>query len=287
MPSMIFLTGATGHTGSRLARRLIESGCRIRCLVHTPAHAGFLPPSAEIVHGDARDSAALAGAMEGADACLHWAHIRYAESVAEACRRAGVRRFICMSSTRRFTRFACESSRQVIEGEAAVERSGLDWTILRCSMIYGGERDNNLERLVRYFQRTPFFPLAHGGRQLVQPVFVWDVVAAALAALSRPLSIGKAYTLAGPAALPYRVLVEEAARAAGRKKIVLVPAPHALLYAAAWILEKTMAKPPATTEQIRRFLEDKVFSIDDAVRDLDFRPVSFAEGMRRKAQREV
>jgi uncharacterized protein YbjT (DUF2867 family) len=283
---MIFVTGGTGHTGSRAVRRLMERGETARCLVHTPAQRAFLPAEAETAEGDAADASSLAERMAGAQACLHLAPIRFAPSVVEACRRAGVERLICLSSTRRLTRFPCESSRAVIRGELAVEDSGLGWTILRPSMIYGGSRDNNMERLVRHFRRASLFPLVRGGRQLVQPVFVWDVVGAIEAALARPAAIGRAYTLAGPEAFSFRRMVEIAAQAAGRRA-VFVPAPYGLALAGAWMAERLLRRPPVTVEQVRRFLEDKAFDIRAAKRDLGFDPISFEEGMRRKAQGDV
>ncbi len=278
---MIFLTGATGHTGSRVARRLVERGESIRCLLHMPSHASFLPKQAEVVQGNVIDIEKVAQAMHGASACIHLAHIRYAQSILNACRLTGVSRFLCLSSTRRFTRFPCETSRAVIEGEAHVEESGLDWTILRPSMIYGGPRDNNIERLKTYFQKTPFFPLVRGGMQLVQPVFTWDVVDALEAALGRPQSIGHAYTLAGPEPFTYRHMVESAA-ALVRRKPVFIPMPFELAMAGAWLIEHSFPKPLATPEMVRRFLEDKVFDIKPAQADLGFAPVSFTEGMARK-----
>jgi uncharacterized protein YbjT (DUF2867 family) len=278
---MIFLTGATGHTGSRAARALAQRGENLRCLLHTPMRRVFLPPQAEIIKGDASDAASTARAMAGCDACLHLAHIRFAPSIIEACKQAGVERLICMSSTRRYTKFECESSRAVIAGEAAIEQSGLRWTILRPAMIYGGPRDNNLEKIVRYFRKRRVFPLVRGGRQLVQPVFVGDVANAILAALDRPQTEGRAYTLAGPQAMPFREMIEKIAQATGVCPRFF-PAPYSLAMAGAWIAERLLRHPPATTEQIRRFLEDKAFDIEDIRRDLDFNPISFEEGLSRK-----
>ncbi|MCX7016307.1 MAG: NAD(P)H-binding protein [Candidatus Sumerlaeota bacterium] len=278
---MIFLTGATGHMGSRAARRLVERGRRLRCLVHTPDHRRFLPEGVEAVEGDVEDVARLAEAMRGAEACLHLAHIRYAPHAVEACRRAGVQRLICMSSTRRYTRFDCDSARAVVAGESAVEVSGLRWTILRPSMIYGGDRDNNIERLIRHFRRTRLFPLVRGGRQLVQPVFVWDVVGAIEAALERPASIGCAYTLAGPEPLTFRQMVDAAARIAGCRPL-FVPVAYPLAFAGAWLAERLLRRSPLTVEQVQRFLEDKAFDLADARKDLGFDPISFETGMWRK-----
>ena len=53
--SPILLTGATTHTGRRLARRLLECGATLRCFLHTAAHRDRLPddPRIEVVTGSA------------------------------------------------------------------------------------------------------------------------------------------------------------------------------------------------------------------------------------------
>lgn len=280
---MIFLTGATGHTGSYVARRLLERGDAIRCLSHNPDHRKYLPAQAEVVDGDVKDVAAVAEAMRDVSACLHLAHIRYAPLAIEACRHAGVSRFICLSSTRRYTRFPCESSRAVIEGEATVEASGLDWTILRPSMIYGDERDNNLQRIVEWFHRRRWFPLVRGGQQLVQPVFVEDVAKAVVDSLDLPHAIQRSYTLAGPEAFPFKSMIEQVAQMAG-VRVIFVPVPYAGALVASAAIETMFKKPIVTTEQVRRFLENKEFDIGTSRTDLGFHPISFAEGLEKKRQ---
>lgn len=276
---MIFLTGATGNTGSLIAHALVARGETIRCLLHDPRNVCYLPPQAQVVRGDVRDTEALAEAMRGASACLHIAHIRYAHFAIGACRRAGVRRLICLSSTRRFTRFPCETSRAVIEGEAAVESSRLDWTILRPSMIYGGGRDNNIQRMVGWFRRVPVCPLINGGRNLVQPVHARDVTAAVLAALERPQTAGHAYTLAGPEPIPWRALAEGASRLSGRHRVIFFPIPFKMALTGVWFLSKVSSRSRVTPELVWRLQEDKAFAIDEARRELDFAPRSFEEGL--------
>ena len=42
--------------------------------------------------------------------------------------------------------------------------------------------------------------------------------------------------------------------------------------------------PRIRAEQVRRLAEDKAFAIDDAMRDLDYAPRSFGEGIRAEAR---
>lgn len=283
----LFLTGATGHTGSRAARRLLELGWRLRCLNHNPEHAHYLPrdPNLEIIPGDVRHPDAWADAARGSAALIHMAHVGFAAHVVRACELAGVRRVISMSSTRRFTQFPERTARMVIEGEAAFAASSLDYTILRCSMIFGGDRDNNLEKLVRWLRRRPVLPLLGGGGNMVQPVFTWDVVDAMVRALEHPESSARrALILAGPRAMTQRELFQIVARTMGRR-LWLIPIPYFLALGAAGILEKIQRRPLVTRDQIRRTLEDKSFDVAEARQALPgWQPRPFEEAIQLKIE---
>ena len=282
----LFLTGATGHTGSRAARRLLEDGWRLRCLSHNPEHTAHLPrdPNLEIVQGDIREPAAWAEALGGAAALVNMAHVGFAQYVVEACASAGVRRAISFSSTRRFTRFPEETARLVIAGEAALDASDLDYTILRPAMIFGGERDNNLEKLVRWLRRRRWMPLLAGGRNLVQPIYTWDLVDALARALERPEATRRrALTLAGPRPMTQRAMIETLARLMGRP-LVWMPVPYAAAWAGAGVVEIFMRRRPfVTRDQVRRMLEDKAFDIGEAQEALGgWQPREFEAAIKEK-----
>ncbi len=76
MPKSVFLTGATGYIGSRLARRLAERGDRLRCLVRPTSDTTELERlGAELVRGDLTDASTLVGALEGIDVAYHLAAV--------------------------------------------------------------------------------------------------------------------------------------------------------------------------------------------------------------------
>lgn len=279
----IVITGASGHTGMRLAKRLVEAGRRVRAITRDPAVIPLaLRRRMEIRRCDLTVAEEARYAVSGASAVVAMTHIRFAPYIIEAMQAEGVRRAIFMSSTRRFTRFPEETARAVIAGEEAVQQADdLDWTILRASMIYGGSQDNNLTHLVRWLKSTPVFPLPGTGSMRWQPVFTWDVISAIEAALDRPQTIKKAYTLAGPEPITLREMIETILRCMG-KRVLLVPVPIAFLRFAARMLAMVMDRPPITLDQIQRLEEDKVFDISEAQRDIGFAPISFEEGIRRK-----
>jgi nucleoside-diphosphate-sugar epimerase len=283
----ILVTGSTSQTGSLAVRALVREGHDVRCLSRGEKSIRYLPLSdIQLVKGDLEDPESLARALEGIDAVVQIAHLRFAPASIPVFERAGVRRALFFSSTRRFTEFDCVSARQVIEGERVIESSRLDFTILRPSMIYGSRRDHNVARVMAHLRRHRVFPLIGGGRNLVQPVFVLDLVDALLAAIRRPEAVRKAYTIAGPEAITYRRQIEMIANAVGRK-VFFLPVPITPMLWAAKCAEAVLPKPYLTTEQVRRMAEDRAFDISDARRDLGFAPRPFEDGVRSEAAGEI
>jgi dihydroflavonol-4-reductase len=112
---MVVVTGATGHIGNVLTRRLTAQGQAVRALVMSGDDLRPLTGlDVEIIYGDVTDLASLESAFTGADIVFHLAGIvtimpgmaRVLErvnvggvrNVAAACRAAGVRRLVYTSS---------------------------------------------------------------------------------------------------------------------------------------------------------------------------------------------
>ena len=74
MKKTVFVTGATGFVGGRLAERLTEAGGRVRCLARpTSKRERLAALGVEFVDGDLTDRAALRRGVEGADVVFHLA----------------------------------------------------------------------------------------------------------------------------------------------------------------------------------------------------------------------
>lgn len=75
-PRQVFVTGATGFIGSRLVRRLVAAGTRVRCLVRPSSDVEELEwLGAERVVGSLTDAAVLDRALEGVDLAYHLAAV--------------------------------------------------------------------------------------------------------------------------------------------------------------------------------------------------------------------
>jgi nucleoside-diphosphate-sugar epimerase len=203
--------------------------------------------------------------------------------VIEACHRAGIHRAVFVSTTAIFTYLPAPSKVKRKAAEAAVLESGLAWTILRPTMIYGAPGDRNVERLLGTVARWPVIPVPGTGRSLLQPVHVDDLADAVVAAWRSEAAIGKAYEISGAAPISFDAAIDAAARACGRR----VRKVHLPLAPVAWLLraiETAGITPRIKSEQVLRLAEDKAFPHDAAARDLGFGPRGFASGTAEEAR---
>ncbi len=198
---------------------------------------------------------------------------------------SGARRVVALSSTSRFTKVGSgdtaenATAAKLIDAEARVqawaESCGIEWVVLRPTLIYGHGRDKNISEIARFIRRFGFFPLlgqAHGQRQ---PIHADDVAAACVAALQAPTAANRAYNISGGETLPYRDMVARVFAALGRPvRLATVPLwAFRLAVALLRCLPRYRHWSAAMAERMNR---DLVFDHTDAARDLGFKPRGFA-----------
>jgi uncharacterized protein YbjT (DUF2867 family) len=285
-PGAIVVTGATGFTGPHAVRALAARfpGVPIRCLVRPSSRRSTLEAlPITFVEGDLRDGASLDRAFAGCDTLVNVASLGFdwVDPLFDAIARSSLRRGVFVSTTAILTRLPVRSRPQREHGEARVRASGLDWTILRPTMIYGTPGDRNIARLIRFVQRSPVVPvIAAQARQ--QPVHVEDVAAAIAGTLATPATVGRVYELSGAAPVTFEELVRQTVAATGRRRwVVRLPFWPARL--GVMLYNACVPRPPVSVEQLERLREDKAFDHAAAARDFGYRPRTFADGVAAEA----
>jgi uncharacterized protein YbjT (DUF2867 family) len=266
------LIGGTGFLGSFVAARLADRPLTV--LARPTSNVSVLPHDVEVRYGTLEDAQLP---LDGITSVVYCASMGFGHvpSVVRELESAGIRRAVFVSTTAIFTSLPSQTRALRVEAEAVVSNSELEWTILRPTMIYGTSRDRNISRLLRYLVRWPVFPLC--GNALWQPIYVADLADAVVAALSSPRTVRQSYNLSGKCPLRFADLLRAAAASLSRR-VILVPVPVSAAVIAARVTRVV------TPEQIRRLAEDKAFSYASASHDFDFRPRSFAEGVRLEAR---
>jgi uncharacterized protein YbjT (DUF2867 family) len=293
--STILVTGASGFVGSHVLPELLASGHRVVALVRSPEAGGAvlrrlpaaLSRGIELRTGDVLEPATLPAALAGVDGVVHlvalardWnggadllrVNLGGTEHVLRAMRQAGVRRLVHLGALGVADRDELNYAKSKARAEAAVRASGLDWTILKPSLLFGpGDGFFNIVAgLVR--APLPLVPVPGDGMSRFQPIHVGDVARCARLSLERPETIGQAFELGGTRTWTYREIAEEVARVL-RKRRRVVPMPLPLIRLAAGTMEALHLRFfPVATDQLRQLALDNVGPLDGVERAFGFVP---------------
>ena len=299
--STVLVTGANGFVGSHMVPALIDAGHRVLALVRDDEGAGEvtsrLTPdqraAVEIRTGDVTKPDTLPAALAGADAVLHlvalppdWdggATLRLVNTegtrnVLKATKDAGVRRFVHLGALAVIDDPDLHYGGSKAKGMALVRESGLDWTILSPSLLFG-PRDGFFNILGDLVRMSPgIVPITGKGDARFQPLAIEDLAKAAVMTLADPATIGRELPLGGPRYWTYREIVEEVLRGMGKKR-ALVPMPVALIRLVATVSEKVRLPFPVATDQLRQLKHDNIGPVDSVKAGFGFDPRPMEGGL--------
>ena len=286
----ILITGGTGFVGSEIRKALADR--ELRLLVRDPSSVRDAG-AAELVRGDVLDPASLEPAMAGVDAVIHLVAIieesgdktfdlvirQGSENVVTAARNAGVRRLVHMSALGAQPNPAYPYLNAKWGAEQAVRQSGLDWTIIRPSVIFG-PRDGFVNVLAGLIRRAPIIPVVGSGESKFQPVAVGEVAAVYRAVLDDPAAIGQTYELGGGETYSYEEMLDVIAAQLGKRKPKL-HLPVGLMRTVVAVsspLPKSM-RPPVTKEQLNMLALDNCTDQSATAALIGRQPIALRDGL--------
>ena len=187
------VTGGLGYSGRYIAQRLLSAGARVRTITNSPQRPHPFGNRLEIHPLSFDDPVALQRVPRGAAVLYntYWVrfnHARFRHATAventprlfEAARRAGVRRIVHVS----ITNPSLDSPLEYFRGKAVLEEalrdSGISHAILRPTVLFGRE-DILINNIAWLLRRFPVFGVFGDGRYRLQPIFVDDLAALAVA----------------------------------------------------------------------------------------------------------
>ena len=283
--------GGTGFVGSRLVARLANAGYRVTVPTRDPERCRHLRvlPTVSGIRADIHAPETLRSMLEGADTAINLvgilnepgrdgagfrrAHVELTQKLIGACSTAGVRHLVQISALNATSPDTPDPEtshylRSKGEAEAVLRASGLNWTILQPSVIFG-PGDSFLNRFAGLLRSVPLaFPLAMPGARFA-PVHVDDVVEAIIRVLDQPAAFGHTFQLYGPETYTLRELVELVAETMGLRRRV-IGLPRALSRLQAAVMDYVPGKP-FSTDNYRSLLTDSVGS-SDGLQQLGIKP---------------
>lgn len=232
---MIAVAGATGYIGGLLARRLREDGQDVRALARNPERAVDLREAGcEVVRADVLEPETLGPALAGIEVAYYLVHSmgrgsdgdfaerdeRAARNFAAAAAAAGVERIVYLGGLGAGSRHLDSrhaTAEALREGEVPV-------AYFRAAAVIGAGSESF--RTVFYLvRRLPAMVTPRWVSTRTQPIAIADVVAYLVAAadLSRPLD--REIQIGGPDVTTYGGMIDELARALGRRSPVRITMP--------------------------------------------------------------
>lgn len=188
----------------------------------------------------------------------HDTHVKISHRIAKIAKECGVDRFVHVSSMNARKDSPSAWLRSKAESEDVVRGFYPEATIIRPNWVYGHE-DRFINRFANLLNLAPFVPLVNGGNTLVQPVFVQDVSAAIMAAITREECLGKTYDLSGPEPMSINQVVETVADNIYRPlTTVEIPVPVAKYIGGAFAKLAPYRARVWTEDFVEQLLEDRV-----------------------------
>lgn len=241
--STVFVTGATGYIGGRLAPRLIERGYRVRCLARSASKLRARPwahaadDRVTIVEGDAADEARVTDALRGCVAAYYLVHsmhaagsayrerdMELAETFGRAAAAAEVPRIIYLGGLGEVGDGLSEHLSSRREVELSLGAAGVPVTVLRAAMIIGSG-SASFEILRYLVERLPIMITPRWVSTESQPIAVRDVMHYLIAAMETPATTGRTIDIGGPEICSYASIMRTMALALGLRRRLVIPVP--------------------------------------------------------------
>ena len=219
----ILITGATGFIGKALTRHFFETDSEIRVLIQPTRKSPDLPKGipVEAAVSGLNDPRGLRAALVDVDIVYHLASqealgakgdllkidIQGTKNLVEAAEEAGVDRFFYLShlGADRASAYPLMTAKAIAEDH--IQKSSLDYTILRTGIVYG-PNDRFTTALAKMIRTIPIlFPIPDKGDSLLQPLWIEDLANILTWSLDNPKTKREIFEIGGPEQLSFRDII--------------------------------------------------------------------------------
>jgi NADH dehydrogenase len=235
----VVVAGGTGLLGRAITQGLLDAGHEVIVVSRATPVREPLDSRATWRAGDVTRPETLSAALNGADALVDavqfpnspienpqkgytFEHIDYegTRNLVDAAKLNGIPRFIGISGVGADEKAPFHWLRFKALEEQYIQASGVPYTILRGSWIYG-PHDVSLNRFLGFARFLPFIPVIGNGRTRINALFINDMAAHVAAAVGRDDLRGRTFEIGGPKIMTMDEVIRTALRAAGKRRFLL------------------------------------------------------------------
>jgi nucleoside-diphosphate-sugar epimerase len=297
----IVITGGAGLVGQNLVIKLLANGCADLHVIdkagHNLALGAGLHPGVLFTEADLAVPGSWQLALADVDVVV-LLHAQIGGISADTFHRNNVIATENVLSAVPATAYLVHVSSSVIESSAnddyssskalqekRVVESGLPYTVLRPTLMFGWFDRKHLGWLSQFMSSSPIFPIPGNGNYIRQPLYAGDFTEIILACIkTRPPS--QSYNISGKEKITYIDIIRRIKAAKG-SACLLLNLPYTVFYFLLTVYALFDRDPPFTTAQLQALVIDEVFEdidweaifdvratpLDQAIRDTFTHPI--------------
>ncbi len=273
----IIIPGAAGLVGQNLIVLLKEQGLTdIVAIDKHPANTALLRelhPDIQVIEADISRPGEWQAACEGGDVVVMLQaqigakdsapfianNITSTEVMLATMKEKGVSRVVHISSSVVESVAEDDYTETKKRQEQLVIDSGLEYCILRPTLMFGWFDRKHLGWLSRFMRKVPIFPIPGSGRYMRQPLYVLDFCRVIVSCIQK-MPVGEAFNITGREEVDYIDIIRAIKRAT-RARTLILRIPYKLFWVLLWVWGLFDRDPPFTTSQLKALTAGDEFEL--------------------------
>ncbi len=289
----IAVTGGSGFVGRNLVNRLLQDNHEITVLANRRAAKDIFGNKVRSVSGSVHSVPELLPAIQGSQIVFHLVGIiaetrqnTFEKTVSEgttnvvkACCESGVKKIIYLSALGTSENAQTAYHKSKYQAEQTVINSGLEWVIIRASIIYG-KNDGFLTVMSRLTKTLPFIPVFGDGKYKLQPIYIDDLTQVMTQAAVNSNAVRQIIDAGGPEQLEFVQVIDYLKNALGKKRLNF-HIPFGVIKPVAALMELIVRPAPLTRDQLTMLKMGNTGDISKMKSLLGINPIKFQDGLRK------
>ena len=275
----LLITGGTGFIGKNLIGFLKKRKKYKMSILSRQSIRNY-----ECIHADLIDRGFIERILKDGkriDVVIHLAYskdyqdnLEITKNILEFCHKSKIKKIILLSSMSAKRSYPDDYGKNKAQIEKMVKNSGLNYTILRPSIIYG-KGSTSFNFMIGYLKRIPFFvPVIGSGKYKISPVHIRDVINVIEKSIDNKKTDKKEYDIVGGEEVYFVDLINSLKKELKIKKRNFY-APLFFCDIIALFFPSIISK-----ENIKNLTESSLADIESAKRDLEYKPIKFHDGVK-------